>query len=98
MPDKISTVRLVNDGETDSQSERIDHSVIASVEVHLEARLGSASMSVSKLMQLKVGDSVPLDAALNSDVELRLNGIAIARGELVTVGGNFGVRLLDIVK
>jgi flagellar motor switch protein FliN/FliY len=53
---------------------------------------------VAELMNLKAGDCVPLDAVVNQDVELRLNGSTIARGELVTVGDNFGVRILEILK
>ena len=96
MPDKPTNFRLV-EGES-SDLKRIDQDVIAGVEVVLEARLGSAVMSVAELMKLKAGDCVPLDAALNQDVELRLNGVAVARGELVTVETSFGVRIVEIVK
>jgi len=96
MPDKNTNVRLV--GETDSASGKsIDQKLIADLEVVLEARVGSAKLKVSELMNLKAGDSLPLDAALNEDVELRLNGITVARGELVTIGTSFGVRILEIV-
>ena len=64
--------------------------------VTLEARIGSAVMSIARLMELKAGDCVPLDAELNSDVELVLNGVTIARGELVAVGDSFGVRIAEI--
>jgi flagellar motor switch protein FliN/FliY len=97
MVEKNPNVRLVDDEQKDDRA-RIDQSIIAGVEVVLEARLGSARMTVAELMNLKAGDCVPLDAALNQDVELRLNGSTIARGELVTVGDNFGVRILDILK
>ena len=97
MVEKTPSVRLVDDDQKDDRA-RIDQSIIAGVEVVLEARLGSARMTVAELMNLKAGDCVPLDAALNQDVELRLNGSTIARGELVTVGDNFGVRILEILK
>ena len=76
----------------------IDPELIAGVEVKLEAYLGAASMTVSDLMALEAGDTVPLDAELNRDVEIRLNGVAVARGELVTVDGKFGVRILEIAR
>lgn len=97
MSDKNANVRLV-DGAQGGARERIDEGVIAGVEVILEARLGSATMTVSELMKLKAGDSVPLNAALNRDVELVLNGKTVARGELVAIGSSFGVRLVEIVK
>ena len=97
MSDNKANVRLV-DGAKPTAPERIDESVIASLTVELEARLGSAKMTVAELMKLKPGDCVPLDAALNRDVELLLNGVAVARGELVAIGDKFGVRLLEILK
>ena len=97
MPDKNANFRLVEEAAA-LPPERIDEGIIAGVEVVLEARLGSANMTVAELMKLKAGDSVPLDAALNRDVELLLNGVAVARGELVAVGDRFGVRLLEIVR
>jgi flagellar motor switch protein FliN/FliY len=96
MPDKNATVRLVDHDE--AVPSRVDEALIAGVEVILEARLGSSRMTVGELMKLKSGDCVSLDAALNQDVELRLNGATIARGELVTVGDSFGVRIVEIIR
>lgn len=97
MADSKSNVRLVDD-EAASTGPRIDERLIGAVEVVLEAHVGKAVLSVDRLMQLKAGDSLPLDAALNRDIELKLNGITIARGELVSVGANFGVRILEIAQ
>lgn len=76
--------------------DRINSKLIDSVEVVLEAFLGSAHMTIGQLTAMKQGAVVELDAALNAPVELRLNGVAVARGELVAVGENFAVRLTEI--
>lgn len=70
--------------------------MIDKVEVELEAFVGDARMTVAELGALKPDAVVTLDAALNRAVELRLNGAAVARGELVAVGDRFGVRLTEI--
>lgn len=75
---------------------RINATVIDAVQVILEAVIGSASLTVAELTKLKAGDALPLDAQLNSEVDLRLNGKTIARGELVAVGDNFAVRLTEL--
>ena len=77
-------------------ADRINSKLIDSVEVVLEAFLGSAHMTIGELTAMKQGAVVELDAALNAPVELRLNGVAVARGELVAVGENFAVRLTEI--
>lgn len=77
---------------------RIDAKLIDNVGVTLEAYLGEARMTVAEVMNLKADTLVPLDAALNQSVELRLNGVSVARGELVAVGDKFGVRLVEMAK
>lgn len=70
--------------------------LIDNVGVSLEAFLGDAQMTVAELVGLKEDSIVPLGASLAQSVELRLNGVPVAKGELVAVGDNFGVRLTEI--
>lgn len=84
--------------ETRPDAARISSKLIDTVAVQLEAFLGSASMTVGDLAGLAKGAVVGLDAQLNMPVELRLNGIGVARGELVAVGDKFGVRLTEITQ
>lgn len=72
--------------------------MIDDVEVEIEAFVGATRMTVADLGALKAQSVVALDAPLNQAVELRLNGIAIAQGELVAVGDKFGVRLSEIAE
>jgi flagellar motor switch protein FliN/FliY len=76
----------------------INPKLIETVNVTLEAFLGEARMTIAELTALKPGSIIPLDASLNQAVELRLNGVAVARGELVAVGDSFAVRLIEIAK
>ncbi|MEP9403185.1 FliM/FliN family flagellar motor C-terminal domain-containing protein [Sphingomonas silueang] len=75
---------------------RIDPRLIDTVPLELEAVLGRATMTVGELAALKADGIVPLDAPLNRQVELRLNGVAVARGELVAVEDRFAVRIGEI--
>lgn len=72
---------------------KLTRSVLDELPVTVEAVLGSAQITVSQLRALGEGDSLTLDHALGDPVVLRLNGVAIAFGELVAVGENFGVRI-----
>ncbi|WP_052215775.1 FliM/FliN family flagellar motor switch protein [Sphingomonas sp. ERG5] len=74
----------------------INAKLIDSVEVVLDGYLGRATMTVAELGALGRDAVITLDAALNSAVDLRLNGITVARGELVAVGDNFAVRITEI--
>lgn len=65
------------------------------VDVQIETYLGATSMTIAELNALTSGSVVTLDAALNGLVELRVNGVAFAQGELVAVGDKFGVRIVS---
>ena len=70
--------------------------LIDSVGVTIETYLGDTEMTIAELNALHVGGVVKLDAALNGPVELRVNGVIIAQGELVAVGDKFGVRITSV--
>lgn len=70
--------------------------VIDAVSVVVETFLGSAEMTVGELNALQTGGVIALSSTLNALVELRVNGIAIASGELVAVGDKFGVRIVSL--
>ncbi|MGN7160056.1 FliM/FliN family flagellar motor switch protein [Sphingomonas sp. SAFR-052] len=81
---------------SETKAARVSTTLIDSVAVELDAHLGQAKMTVGVLTALKPGAVVPLEAALNRPVELRLGEAIVARGELVAVDDRFGVRLTEI--
>ncbi len=87
---------MTEPGIAAASASQINPKLIDSVEVALDAFVGSARMTVGELVMLKAGATVSLDATLSAAVELRLNGAAVARGELVAVDGHFAVRLTEI--
>jgi len=81
---------------TSNSKNMFDRSIVDNVPVILSAYLGESEMTVSELMALESGSVVTLDASLNHFAELRLNDTTIARGEIVAVGDNFGIRITEI--
>lgn len=75
----------------------IDASLTDNLDVRIEAFVGDSQITIGDLNRVKSGDIVPLSATLADPVELRVNGVAIARGELVAVGDKFAVRIIEIV-
>ncbi|WP_158000017.1 FliM/FliN family flagellar motor switch protein [Sphingomonas elodea] len=94
----MTDVSITNSTLAEAETPRISSKLIESVTVRIEAFLGSASMTVADLTGLTANAVVPLEEGLNQAVELRLNGIVVARGELVAVDEKFGVRLTEISK
>ena len=74
--------------------ERLD--LVGHVKVKLSVTLGTAELTIDKLFSLAANDVVSLDRDLEAPVDVRLNDKVIARGTLVAVGDNFGVRITEI--
>ena len=74
-----------------------DMGLINHVLIELSVDLGSAKMPVEAFFNLKAGDVVKLLQQVNEPATLRLDGKAVARGELVAVDDNFGIQLTHIL-
>lgn len=78
------------------EAPRINIGLFADVRVALQARLGEAPITVEGIMALKPGAVVALETGLSDHVDLYLNDVLIARGEIVAVDGKYGVRIVEI--
>ena len=71
--------------------------VILDLDLPLTVRFGQTQMPLGSLVQVGPGSVVSLERSPNDPVEVLVNGKVIARGEVVAVSGNYGVRITDIV-
>ena len=71
--------------------------MLREVPLEVSAELGRARMSVSEILQLNVGSIVELDRAAGSPVDVVVNGSLIARGEVVVIDDEYGVRITEIL-
>lgn len=67
------------------------------IPVNVVARLGRADMEVDDILTLAPGKVVELDQASGDPISLLVNGTLVARGEVVTIGENFGLKVTSIV-
>jgi flagellar motor switch protein FliN/FliY len=67
------------------------------VEMGVTAELGRRRMSVRDLLSLTPGAVIELDRAAGSPVDVLVNGTLIARGEVVVIDEEFGIRISEIV-
>lgn len=67
------------------------------VPIKLTVELGSCQISMRDLLQLNVGSVVQLDKSANASVDLYVNQKLVARGEVVVVEENFGIKITEIV-
>lgn len=69
----------------------------ADVPVQVVAVLGKRSFSVQDLMKFHVGQVVDLYRPANETVDLVVGGKIVAKGELVSIDGKLGVRIVKLI-
>jgi flagellar motor switch protein FliN len=70
---------------------------LSAVPVDLSVEIGRAHMSVGETLELREGSVVTLDRMAGEPVDLLVNGTPIARGEVVVIDEQFGLRLTQVL-
>ncbi|WP_371731889.1 flagellar motor switch protein FliN [Thermaerobacter sp. PB12/4term] len=71
--------------------------LLLDVPLQLTVELGQTQRTVRELLEMAPGTVVELDRLAGEPVDLLVNGRLIARGEVVVIDENFGIRITDIV-
>ena len=72
--------------------------VMGKLNLTVTAELGRTRETIGKVREIGDQSLIELDRTVSEPVDLLLNGELFARGEVVTVGENFGVRITEIVR
>jgi flagellar motor switch protein FliN len=70
--------------------------VILDIDLPVVVRFGYTQMPIRALSRLGPGSLIELGRSPDDPVEVLVSNRVVARGEVVIVGGNYGVRILDV--
>jgi len=70
--------------------------LLRDVELEVVLRFGECRMALREILELGAGSVVELDRGVEEPVDLLLDGKLIARGEVVVVEGNYGLRVREV--
>jgi flagellar motor switch protein FliN/FliY len=76
---------------------RNDIDMILDIPVQMTVELGRTKIAIRNLLQLAQGSVVELDGLAGEPMDVLVNGLLIAQGEVVVVNDKFGIRLTDII-
>jgi flagellar motor switch protein FliN/FliY len=74
-----------------------DLSLLADIPVEVAVEIGRLRMPLRDLLSLEPGAVLELDRQADAPVDVLVNGRLVARGEVVVIDGEFGVRVTDLV-
>src|SRR6267142_2507322 len=70
--------------------------LLLDVELPVSIRFGETEMILEEVVKLGVGSVIELNSGIDQPVELVVNNRILARGEVVTVDGFYGIRITEI--
>jgi flagellar motor switch protein FliN/FliY len=77
---------------------RVREAQFRNVSVEVSAWIGKTRLSFGELGELRPGHIIELDQAVGAPIEIVLNReVVLARGEVVEVGDEYGVRITEIL-
>jgi flagellar motor switch protein FliN len=71
--------------------------LILDIELPMSVRFGQAELSLLTLTRLGPGSVIDLHRSADEPVEVLISGKVVAKGEVVVVEGNYGVRVTEVV-
>jgi len=101
-PVNIYPLRLTEiDGDTaddsDSSGGAGNLGLILGVQLEMTVEMGKSRMPVKDILEIRQGSVIELDRQAGDPVDVIVNGQLIARGDVVVIDDNFGVRITEIV-
>lgn len=75
-----------------------DLDLLADVDLVVTVELGRVRIAVRDLLRLAEGSVVELDRAVGAPVDVLVNGSLVARGDVVVVDDELGVRITELLR
>ncbi|MEW6282863.1 MAG: flagellar motor switch protein FliN [Candidatus Eremiobacterota bacterium] len=72
--------------------------LLKDVPLVVQAELGKARRLVKDILKLTVGSVIELEKEAGEPIDILVNNKRIARGEVVEIDGQYGVRITEIIK
>jgi flagellar motor switch protein FliN/FliY len=92
-----SSMSVLKSGKGTSAAVPSNLDVILDIDLPLSVSFGQTDLSLETLTRLGPGSVIDLGRSPDDPVDVLVNGRLVARGEVVVVGGNYGVRILEVV-
>lgn len=70
---------------------------LGDLELPISIVLGRAKLQIREVLKLTAGSLVELDRRVGELVELVVHNAVVARGEVVSVGGNYAIRIQEVI-
>jgi len=96
-PVNVQSFQYENFDASQGMSFGADIGLIKDVPLEITVELGRTSKQISDILDFGVGTVIELDRLVGESLDILANGKKIAKGEVVVVDENYGIRITDII-
>ena len=96
-PETVAPASFADLGAGRGPGAAADLRMLSDVPLDVTVELGRAVMKLRDLLTLAEGSVIELNRALGAPVDVIVNGKLVARGDVVVVGDDFGVRVTEVL-
>lgn len=93
--DDFTDPRMPGSNGSNGDSRSMD--VLRDVKMDLSVELGRIELPLGKVLQLSKGSVIELEKMAGEPVDILVNGLCIAKGEVVVIDEHFGVRIASLI-
>ncbi|GIW21472.1 MAG: hypothetical protein KatS3mg068_0479 [Candidatus Sericytochromatia bacterium] len=72
--------------------------LVKDVKMNVTVELGKTNLPLKEVLQLGENSVIKLERLAGEPVDLLVNGRLIAKGEVVVIGNNFGIKVTEVHK
>jgi flagellar motor switch protein FliN/FliY len=88
----------LTEGPVSYEEQEENRELIMGVPLEVSVEIGRTRKLVKEILEFTKGSLVILDKLAGEQVDLYVNGRCIAKGDVVVVDDNFGIRITEIIK
>ena len=92
----VSSVSFDSPQGSVSDNQSYDKNLFKNIKVDVSIELGRTKISLKKLYELKSGSIIEMSRLVGEPLDLVINDQVIAKGEVVAVNSNYGIRITHI--
>ena len=93
----VQTAQFQNSDMNDLVQQKENITIIRDVPLEVTVELGRTRKPIKEILEFNPGTVIELDKLAGEPIDILVNGKFIARGEVVVIDENFGVRVTDII-
>lgn len=96
-PTMVQPAKFASMDATRIDTDSSNIGLILDVPLKVTVELGSTKMKIKDILELGIGSIIELDKLAGDPVDIFVNGKLIAKGEVMVIDENFGIKVTDIV-